>query len=67
MTVILIDISGHRRQFEIHRKLPEIFLNIPQRLSAQMLTGPVEMARYPRARCVLTAEESWPPVYRMVQ
>jgi len=68
MTVLLIDLSGHRREYELTTWRDTIYVPLPQRVRLEVETGPPTFE--PLYRLVATfqysPELSYPPVFRQV-
>ncbi len=66
MTVLLIDLSGNRRQVEIRDGLDMVLWPIPQRFEVSLQVGAPVFTRPFIATFRRSSEPSWPPVYRQM-
>ena len=65
MTVLLIDASGHKRQYEIPRWMPVILIPLPQPVRRWLeVRDPPQFEPLQVAEFWYSDEPSYPPVYR---
>jgi len=64
MTVLLIDLSGHKREYDIPCLVPVLRVPLPTSFCVVRAAGPPTPTPMRVADFVLSPEPSFPPMYR---